>query len=202
MENRIIEVKYKCQQGAEDLFYSPETKRVYARQRANVDDIVFWCTTSKWSQGYEADCPIREGITMKVLDYKNRTCFEETLVADTWSGGTSAKRTGPFSDEVLNVFEREIKQEHCLKTYEQWKEWLCSSQEQFGYTGYKDNWMYWETKKESSTILKAFDFFDGPVYLYKEVMVHKICGKRWIEYEIRRKGEDSTMVLCGYEFEE
>lgn len=181
MENKVIEVRFKCQQGAEDLFYSPETKRVYARQRANVDDIVFWTTTSKWSQGYEADCPIREGITMRVIDYKGQACFEETLEKDTWNGGTSAEKKGPFYDEVLKAHARDAEDHYRLKTYEQWKEWLCSYQEQYGYKGYYDNWLYWEVQTVVEKEIERYELFDGPAYLYKQTMKHKICGKKWVE---------------------
>ena len=115
MENRVIEVKFKCQQDAEDLFYSPETHKVYARQRSNATGVVFWCTTSKWSRGYEASCRIREGITMRVLDYKDRVCFEETLVHDDWNGGTSAEKKGPFSDEILKAISEEVAKDILLE---------------------------------------------------------------------------------------
>ena len=139
MENRVIEVKFKCQQDAEDLFYSPETHKVYARQRSNATGVVFWCTTSKWSRGYEASCRIREGITMRVLDYKDRVCFEETLVHDDWNGGTSAEKKGPFSDEILKAISEEVAKEYNLKRYEDWSKWLDSFRLQLKYRDSRDD---------------------------------------------------------------
>ena len=198
-KKRTIEVKFKCKQGAEDLFYSPETKRVYARQPANVDDIVFWYTTCKWSQGYEADCPIRAGITMRVLDYKGKVCFRETLEPDTWNGGTSAKKKGRFYDETLKKLARSVERQNHLKSYEDWSKWLCSFQEQFGNKDYRDNWLHWNVLTVSDEKIAEYELLDGPAYLYKQTRKHEICGKEWVEYEIRDK-DDDVLAICGYKF--
>lgn len=202
MENRVIEVKFKCQQDAEDLFYSPETHKVYARQRSNATGVVFWCTTSKWSRGYEASCRIREGITMRVLDYKDRVCFEETLVHDDWNGGTSAEKKGPFSDEILKAISEEVAKEYNLKRYEDWSKWLDSFRLQLKYRDYRENWLHCESELVRFHVMKAYELLDGPVYLYREQRYHKICKKKFTVYEIRHKGDDICLALCGYEFEE
>lgn len=97
MESKTLKVKFKSRQDSEDLYYCPENKRVYVRQPANVPSIVFWYSSSKWSGGYEASCPIREGITFSVdIDGVE---YQETLEEDTWNSGTSAKKVIPFSWE-------------------------------------------------------------------------------------------------------
>jgi hypothetical protein len=98
-----LKLKFKGEQrgNGEDLYYSPETRKVYVRQCANVDTIVFWCSTSKWSGGYEASCPLKEGLVI-IADY-NGTEFMETLVRDDWNGGTSALKQFPFSWEGVKV---------------------------------------------------------------------------------------------------
>jgi len=164
-----------------------------------VDDIVFWYTTCKWSQGYEADCPIRAGITMRVLDYKGKVRFRETLEPDTWNGGTSAKKKGRFYDETLKKLARSVERQNRLKSYEDWSKWLCSFQERFGNKDYRDNWLHWNVLTVSDEKIAEYELLDGPAYLYKQTRKHEICGKEWVEYEIRDK-DDDVLAICGYKF--
>jgi len=99
MESKIYHVKFKeTKRGTgEDLYFCSENRKVYIRQSANVPDIVFWLSSSKWSGGYEASCPIREGISF-VVEHDGVE-YTETLVEDTWNSGTSAKKMLPFSWE-------------------------------------------------------------------------------------------------------
>jgi hypothetical protein len=99
--SRILKMKFKSEQrgNGEDLYFCEETKKVYVRQTSNGEGkIVFWMSTSKWSGGYEASCPLKEGLIIQA-DYLG-TQFEEVLVKDDWNGGTSAVKKFPFSWEV------------------------------------------------------------------------------------------------------
>ena len=137
---RILTVRYKFTQNAEDLYWCPETKKMYIRQPANVDSIVFWLTSTKWTGGYEADCPIREGITMRVIDKEENILFEETLEKDDWNGGTSAKKVGDFADEAIKKIAAELNDG--LTDYYEWKEWVLADKEKFGNKDYDDNWLF------------------------------------------------------------
>jgi hypothetical protein len=109
--SRILKMKFKSnQQGnGEDLYFCEETKRVYVRQTSNGEGkIVFWLSTSKWSGGYEASCPLKEGLIIQA-DYIG-TQFEEVLVKDDWNGGTSAIKTFPFSWESEKLEEQKSKE--------------------------------------------------------------------------------------------
>lgn len=51
----------------EDLYRCKETGRVFIRQECD-DTHVRWLTASKWREGYEADCHLREGLTLRAVD--------------------------------------------------------------------------------------------------------------------------------------
>ena len=202
-EQKIINVKFVCRQGAEDLFVSVDNPlKVYARQRSNDKGIVFWCTVNKWIGGYEASCPLREGITMQVVDERRKVIFRETLQKDEWNGGTSAKKEGLFSDELMDEIARKVEEKYGLKTYEQWKKWLNVFSTKYEYCGYSDNWLFCMNNEQNSECLGSHDYFGKPIYLYKTKCVHKVCGAKWEVFEIRYSGEDLCLALCGFRFEE
>ena len=199
---KTIRVRYKATQGAEDLYVSVDKPhRVYARQEANVDDIVFWHSTSKWVGGYEADCPIREGIAFCVVDRDDKVLFEEVMRNDTWNGGTSAVKKGPFYNEVLKALADEFEKEHGLVPYEVWRDALVADKEKHGYSGYRDNWMYWETERLEKKVLGETKILGEKCFYVEEHMKHKIYGREWMEYLLMDKDKELTLALCGYELD-
>lgn len=196
--DRILTVTFKSTQDAEDLFYCKETKKVYARQPANVDDIVFWYTTRKWTGGYEADCPIREGVTMRVVDKFGEMLFEEKLEKDDGNGGTSAKKNGEFKREAIRRICNDVMTTNNLSDYEEWKKWLCSDMKSFGYEGYSDNWMYWDTEDVESRIAEKVNVLGLKLKIMVTKARHKISGKEWVSYEIWDKEEEECEGVCGY----
>lgn len=196
--NRILTVTFKATQDAEDLFYCKETKKVYARQPTNVDDIVFWYTTCKWTGGYEADCHIREGITMRVVDKFGEVLFEETLEKDTWNGGTSAKKVGEFRRESFNRICSTYAAEHGLTSYEEWKKWLTEDIEKHQYKDYVDNWLYWE-RFELGRVVVADACILGETYkVVRFKCRHRISGKTWEETELYDAKQEICEGICGY----
>lgn len=201
-EQKIINVKFVCRQGAEDLFVSVENPRkVYARQRSNDKGIVFWCTVNKWIGGYEASCPLREGITMQVLDGKMHVIFCETM-QDDGDEGTYAKKEGLFSDELMDEIVRKVEEKYELKTYEKWKKWLIKFSTGYGHRGYSDNWLFCMSEEQNRECLGSHDYFGKPICLYKTKCIHKVCGAKFEVFEIRYSGEDLCLALCGFRFEE
>ncbi len=206
---KIIKVRFITTQGAEDLYKNIENGRVYARIPANVDSIVFWTTTSKWTGGYEADCPIRAGVKMQVVDKDENILFEEELCEDTWNGRTSAEKKGLFYREAVKsvkenlIGDRNLRGfEHRVRSYEEWKKWLVSVMDEYGYKGYRDNWVHYEVEEMNSAVIKT------PVILghkHKEFEItcrHRICGKEWTEIRMSDLDQLPCGEICGYVFDE
>lgn len=200
--NKVINVHYMSTQSAEDLFVSVDNpRRVYVRQPANVDNLVFWHTSSKWQGGYEADCPIRADITMRVVDKVNKVLFEETLKPDDWNGGTSAEKKGPFSYEAIKALAAAFEKTHGLKPYEAWRDFVLQDKEVFNNTDYNDNWMYWHVEKLEQKILDKAEVLGQKCCFVAEKMRHKISGREWTSYELMDEKRECTLALCGYEFQ-
>lgn len=196
--DRILTVTFKATQGAEDLFYCKETKRVYARQPANVDDIVFWLTTCKWTGGYEANCPIREGITMRVVDKFGEVLFEEKLEKDTWNGGTSAIKTGEFMYEAIKRICNTYAQEHSLISHEQWASWLLENNEKYRPSWHRDNWLYCERQEIASIAVASVTAIGVPCKIFRSRRKHNISGKTWEETNLYDEKREICLGICGY----
>lgn len=198
--NKIITVRYKDTRNGEDLYRNVETGRIYARQPANVDDIVFWYTTNKWSGGYEADCHIREGITMRIVDDKSDILFEETLQSDTWNGGTSAEKKGPFYREAVQKIADETAAAEHLRPYKEWKEWLMAEAMKHDYQGYYDNWLYCDSKVIKSEKQKKVMILGKPLWIKRDRNRHNVCHKEWDDVYIVCT-DFCTEAICGYSFD-
>ena len=60
------------------MYRCRETGKVYIRQECD-DNYVRWFTSSKWIGGYEADCPLREGLELRIVGKDKSPLFLETL---------------------------------------------------------------------------------------------------------------------------
>lgn len=193
-----IKVKYYEKQGAEELYKNIENKRVYVRQPANVSGIVFWLTSTKWEGGYEADCPIKAGVTIVVVDKKGKELFRETLVKDDWNGGTSAKKEAPFLSEATDKFAREYAAQNFLTSHEEWRAWLLSFKTQFGNKDYNDNWVYGDTSLIKSEIIDTRVILGKEYRIVRDDCKHNICNKEWSEFYLTEKGSGVIEEICGY----
>lgn len=193
--SNVLTVVFIGTKGPEDLFKNVKTKRVYVRMTSNSKDLVFWRTVSKWSGGYEADCSIKAGITMRVVDKNNKIIFEETLKEDDWNGGTSAKKSGKFFSEYLKEAEQKWAEDLHLHSYEEWKQYMCADMAAHGYKWYVDNWLYAEAKCNNKEVLGSIDILGNTHQIIKEDFTHKISGKEWSCVSI---AEDEA--ICGFIF--
>lgn len=50
-----------------DVYRVMETGRLCVRQKV-CEDLVRWCTATKWSGGYEADTPFKDGLMLIAVD--------------------------------------------------------------------------------------------------------------------------------------
>lgn len=206
---KIISVKFMATQGAEDLYRNVESGRVYARQPANVDSIVFWTTTSKWTGGYEADCPIRAGITMRAVDKNGGVIFEEELREDNWNGGTSAEKKGLFYREAVRNISMKLIDDRNLRgytqrvrSYEEWKKWLSSVKDEYGYKDYIENWLHYEVEEMHSVVIKTPVILGHKHKVFEITCRHRICGKEWKEIRISDLDQLPYGEICGYIFNE
>lgn len=198
--DKCIKVRFLATQGAEDLFVTVDKpRRVYARQLSNVGDIVYWCSTTKWKGGYEADCPIGPGVAFSVVDKDDRVIFEEIMEYDAWNSGTRAIKKGPFYSEALKTLSAEFEKEHDLKPYKAWRDVMVADKDKYGYSGYRDNWMYCEAESVDKRILDEANVFGQKCFYIEEHMRHKISGREWMEYSLVDEKEETVLALCGYE---
>lgn len=63
----------------EDLYRCKETGKVYIRQECD-EEYVRWFTSEKWRGGYEASCPMREGLELRIVDKDGSLLFRESIV--------------------------------------------------------------------------------------------------------------------------
>lgn len=100
MESDVRIVSFMGDQSGlcEDLYRCKETGRVFIRQECD-DTHVRWLTASKWRGDYEADCHLREGLTLRVVDKSGSILFEEATFQEEGVTGTWAQKVGPFSWE-------------------------------------------------------------------------------------------------------
>lgn len=82
----------------EDVYRMKEHSGVLIRQRLD-DTTVRWLTASKWSGGYEASCPVKDGLTLNIVDSAGLLIFTETTYRTEWNGGGQAEKRHSFSWE-------------------------------------------------------------------------------------------------------
>lgn len=202
MENLRTVVFMADQRGnGEDLYRCKETGKVYIRQESGDDDHVRWLTSSKWTGGYEADCPMREGIILCVVDKDGKVLFKEKLIKEDGVTGTWAVKEGPFSWEAVYALADEMAKQHNLRTYEEWKTWLLADMPADSKI-YQDNWLFAMADRQSPKKLARMDFLGVTAFATSQEEKHTTCGKSWTTFEIRDAGMDTCLAICGYEYEE
>lgn len=204
MVNEIRVVRYCGTQDAEDLFRCEDLQRIFIRQQCDKDH-VRWLTSSKWTGGYEADCPMKEGLIIRVVDRSGDILFEETLIKEEGYFGTVARKSGPFSWEAIEAVVDEVVEKYHLSSYEDWKSWLLKEGEAHGYTGYNENWLYCESTDGFPEKLQKYSILGEPAHLMRKQSTHNICGKKWTTYDLRdfyKLQPASCYAICGYTLEE
>lgn len=202
--NNVLTVTYKSSQNGEDLFWCKETKKVYIRQPMTESGVV-WLTTSKWVGGYEASCPMREGLTMRVVDKSGTMLFEEKIEkSESGDGYTYASKNGDFSYEAIRKIVNEFKKKlgngfkNKLTSYEDWKKWILSDKEKYGNTDYDDNWMFYWLEETYLKVIDSRYCLGEKVYIGEQGCRHKVSGKEWIEYLVLSEDKIVTLELIGF----
>lgn len=83
----------------EEVYKSKENNNFLIRQRAS-DTLVKWLSVNRNAGYYEADTPIKDGLTLNVIDNKGNVLFTETTFYTEWNGGGQADKKYPFSWEL------------------------------------------------------------------------------------------------------
>lgn len=200
-QSNIRTVRFIGEQNAEDLYRCEENGRVFVRQRCD-DKCVRWLTSIKWQGGYEADCCLKEGLILKIVDKEKRVLHEEIVVKAEGYCDTVAYKVAPFSDEALDQIAEGVAVRANLKSYVEWKTQLMRSAREHKFTGYSDNWCYAEVEYGKVKTLFQFDYLGVPACCTTQEATHKISGQKWTCVELRDKKKEIVLEICGYIMEE
>lgn len=199
---RFIDV----QNGSEEL-YRGENGKVYIRQPSNINENwykgkkggrTYWLTSSKWTGGYEADCPLKDGLVVNVKDKYGNIIFRETLRADDCCCRTSAEQNAPFAWEIKKHIASQFAEEYGLSDWNSWKALLCSEKARHDYKGYDDTWLYCEAKSLKKKTMKCVTEFGMTFRIIEEHRKHLISGTRWTEYYLIANTDEIVEEICGY----
>lgn len=188
-------------QDAEDLYRCHENGKVYVRQQCDKDH-VRWLTSIKWKGGYEASGPLKAGITMRVVDSSEKVLFEEEVVVEEGYCDTVAVKKCGFSWEEIKKLGESVCKSVSLRSYNDWKSWLMRGAKEHQYTGYSENWMYWEVEREKARTMFRAEYLGKTVYVTIQKVTHKISGQTWEVVEIKDQSKLDTLHICGYLFKE
>lgn len=201
MGDNVRTVHFMGAQCAEDLYRCHENGMVYVRQQCD-NDHVRWNTSIKWTGGYEASAPLKAGITMRVVDMADRVLFEEeTIVEEGYNDTVAVKKCG-FSWEEIKKIGDSVDEFVSLRSYNDWKAWMMRGAKEHRYTGYSENWMYWEVEYEKDRNLFKAEYLGKTVYATIQKATHKISGQTWEVVEIKDQSKLDTLHICGYLFKE
>lgn len=201
MENvRTVSFIGEQRGSGEDLFRCKETGKVYIRQECD-NEYVRWLTSSKRYGGYEADCPMKEGLEIRISDKAGNTLFTEKIVKAEGYDWTVAKKEAQFSWEAISSIAFEVAREYGLRSYDEWEEWLMEDAKEAGFAGERDTWLYANVEYGKTEKIAKFAALGKTVYAVKEGAAHSVCGKRWTRYEIQSGDMMETLDLCGFTFE-
>lgn len=183
----------------EDLYRCKETGQIYIRQESGDEDHVRWLTASKWTGGYEADCPMKEGLILRVTDKAGKVLFEEELIKEGGVTGTWAVKRGPFSWEAVCALAEKMAKQHGLRTYEEWTAWLLADKPEDSKV-YRDNWLFAMSDRQPVKKLVQLDCLGVTVFATSQEEKHTSCGKIWTRFEIQNVTLDTCLAICGFKY--
>ena len=192
-----IFVRFMANQGAEDLFFCSDNKRVYCRQPSNDSSKVTWLTTSKWQGGYEASAPLRSDIVVNVVDKKGNVLFTEQN-----NDFELSERNYLFSREQIRALSISLAYKFHLSTFNEWKSNLLKIKIERGFNDEcSDNtWLYCKWNEIEREVLAEYYIY-GVKHLrvVKSKQLHTLSGCVWYEYS-SLYDDDTVSDLIGYEF--
>ena len=195
MKDELL-VRFRERKSAEDLYWCEERKKVFLRQPYG-DHHVRWLTTTDCM---EADCSLREGMTLHVVDLNGKELFQETIVRQKDGDPLYAVKSGPFSYEALKSLEKEYASRMFLRSYEGWKRWLMDSAEEYGFVGCSDSWLY-DADHEPYRTRAILNYLGKRIRLASSRSTHRVCKKSWIRFQLMDESLETCLGLCGFQFD-
>lgn len=183
----------------EDLYRCKETGKVYIRQECD-EEYVRWLTSNKWISGYEASCPMREGLELHIVGKDGSPLFRESIVKAPGYSDTVAEKIAPFSWEAIRAMADEQAQKLGLCDYYEWRDWLLKSAGEIGFDGEKDTWLYAKVERGPVEKIAKLSYLGKTVWLTAQNETHTVCGKRWTRYEIYAEDLMTVEEMCGFIF--
>ena len=199
---KVITVRFLKTQGAEDLFVAVpgNLRKVYVRQPID-DKHAMWLTTSKWSGGYEASCPISAGVVFYIVDPNGNYASMEAVQRFDGFFYPVAYKQFPFFGKWLVNASQQTANNHGLKTHEEWKSYLMSGGLYDG-RDYLDNWLYCNSVETAVVMTGALSYLGNPVSIIRRSYRHDPTGRKYHRYSLETADCISCLALCGYEWEE
>lgn len=196
---KVIQVQFHKQMGAEELYFRlGSKKKAYVRQPLQGSNRVVWASATKWREGFEADAPLKAGVTIKVVSgpRKERVVhFEEVMETDE-NGVVSAAKREFFTREQLEHASKGYIKKMGLKDYDSWAKWLLNEATKHDYDGYSDNWLHYGTDELDRQEIETLNILGAIYHVEESKWQHKVCGKTWTVIEIK-DAKGNVAELCG-----
>jgi len=198
MSDNIRRVRYRGTQSGEDLYWCSATGKMYIRQECDKNH-VRWLTCVKWTGGYEADCPIREGIVFEIEDKLGTLLYVEVVQKEMGYDMTVAPKMAPFFGEEISDIADAVRLGYRLTDHSAWRKWLVDSMTKIDYKGYADNFLYVDVNRGGRKKRQTFSALGVDIILTEEQEEHKLVNYKWVTYELCSPDKQSCYAICGYE---
>lgn len=195
-----VKVRWLGRQSAEDLYQNvDQPDRVYIRVQAPDKGKVCWYSSIKHPGGYEADCSLRRGLVIHVINKGGQVLFTEQMVSELDSCKITANKNGPFSYEEEKRLADEIQRYFRLSSYDKWRNWLLTMKQQCHNEQLNDTWIHCTSELlEEPEKIKGYSYLGRSCILLHEKRRHKIVGCEWEAYTLYSEDKMETIALCGY----
>lgn len=130
---------------------------------------------------FEPDCPVNANFN--ICDLQGNIITNDSLY--------------PFMDKFIKIECQDIIDNN--QKHESWRQYVLKDKETYGYRGYDDNWVYYETNKIETKEIRTLNYLGKKIVICEESYEHIISKKRWTSFVARFEG--SVMALLGYSFE-
>lgn len=199
-------VRFMRRQDALDLYRcvdADKNTRVYARMLRTTDpnsETVHWTTTSRWTGGYEPDCPLKAGIALKIVDDGGNYLFTEVVTGGDSPERRFAVKQAPFSYEEEKRLSEKIAKENQLISWEEWSVEMTRSRNQYAPSEYIDNWKFAPQYRRNISTTNAYvrDGLGRRLRIECSLIEHTVSQQKWYEYSLM-DGPD-CVAICGFKW--
>lgn len=200
-EVNIRSVCFMRRQDAVDLYRCQDEgkhNRVYARMSCG-DGTVKWLTTSRWSGGYEPDCPMKAGLELRIVDGDGSLLFTEVIEHGDESRDNYAVSKAPMSRDEEKRIAHTWAEKHSLLPYEEWRKNLLQARNLYAPSEIADHWLYCYANTISTAKESIVDALGRRLYVECCEMEHTTSHQRWKVYMLKQDNY-TNLEICGYEW--